>query len=151
MRRGIPVRRSQAADWARFSGGLALPVLVLGVIGWRIGLVPQAALEPVLIVGFVLALLAVGLALFSLADIWKSGAEGARTAIAGLLYAAPVMIILGLVAAAAIAYPRLTDVSTDVDDPPLFRAPGATFEQMRKSSESSLHAAPMTDSLPVSK
>jgi hypothetical protein len=125
MRRGIPVRGARAADWARFSGALALPVLALGVLGLRIGLVPQAALEPVLIVGFVLGLLAVGLAIFSLADIWKSGAEGARTAIAGLAYAAPVMAILGLVAAAAIAYPRLTDVSTDVDDPPLFTAPGA--------------------------
>jgi hypothetical protein len=125
MRRGIPVRRSRAADWARFSGGLALPVLALGVLGTRIGVVPQGALEPVLIVGFVLGLAALGLALYSLADIWKSGAQGARTAIAGIVYAAPVLVILGLVAAAAIAYPRLTDVSTDVDDPPLFSAPGA--------------------------
>jgi hypothetical protein len=125
MRRGIPVQRSRAADWARFSGALALPILVLGVLGLRVGVVPQAALEPVLIVGFVLGLAALGLALYSLADIWKSGAEGARTAIAGLVYAAPVLVILGLVAAAAIAYPRLTDVSTDIDNPPLFTAPGS--------------------------
>jgi uncharacterized protein (DUF1499 family) len=125
MRRGIPIRRSRAAGWARLCGGLALPVLALGVVGMRSGIVPQVALEPVLIVGFVLGLAALGLGLYSLADIWNSGAEGARTAIAGLVYAAPVLVILGLVAAAAIAYPRLTDVATDVDDPPMFTAPGA--------------------------
>ena len=68
---------------------------------------------------------ALGLALYSLADIWISGAEGARVAIAGIVYASPVLVMLGLVAAAAIVYPRLTDVSTDLDDPPRFIAPGA--------------------------
>jgi len=125
MRRGIPVRSSRAAGWSRFCGGLALPVLALGVLGARIGVVPQAALEPVLVVGFVLGVAALGLGLYSIVDIWNSGADGASTAVAGIIYAAPVLVILGLVAAAAIAYPRLTDVSTDTGDPPLFDAPGA--------------------------
>lgn len=120
MRRGIPIRNSRAAGWARLCGGLALPVLALGVLGTRIGMVPQPALEPVLLVGFALGLAALGLGLYSLADIWSSGAEGAWTAIAGILYASPVLVILGFVAAAAIVYPRLTDIATDVNDPPLF-------------------------------
>jgi hypothetical protein len=125
MRRGIPARRSQAAGWARLLGGLALPVLALGVAGARIGLVPQAALPPVLIAGFALGLIALALAFYSLADIWNSGAEGASTAIAGIVYAAPVVVALGVFAAAAVGYPRLTDIATDVDDPPLFTAADA--------------------------
>ncbi len=125
MRRGIPVRSSRAAGWARLSGGLALPVLALGVVGMRVGIVPDVALQPVLIVGFVLGLAALGLAVYSLADIWNSGAEGAWSAVAGILYASPVLVILGLVAAAAIAYPRLTDIATDVSDPPVFTGSGA--------------------------
>ncbi len=125
MRRGIPIRRSRAAGWARLCGGLALPVLALGVLGVRAGFVPQIALQPVLVVGFVLGLGALGLGLYALADIWSSGAGGARSAIAGLIYALPVLVVLGLVAAAAIAYPRLTDIATDVDDPPVFTAPAA--------------------------
>jgi len=125
MRRGIPERSSRAAGWARLAGGLALPVVVLSWVGARTGVVPQIALEPVLVAGFILGCMALGLALYSLADIWVTGAEGARTAIVGIAYASPVLVVLGLVAAAAIAYPRLTDVSTDLTDPPRFFAPGA--------------------------
>jgi hypothetical protein len=134
MRRGIPVRSSEAAGWARLCGGLALPVLALGVLGARIGIVPQEGLQPVLIVGFALGLAALGLAVYSLADIWYSGAEGARIALAGILYASPVLVILGLVAAAAIVYPRLTDIATDRGDPPLLIgqiAPGSKFDATR--------------------
>ena len=130
MRRGIPARRSQAAEWARLLGGLALPVLLLGVAGARIGLVPQAALPPVLVAGFALGLLALTLAFYSLADIWNSGAEGASTAIAGIVYAAPAVLVLGVVAAAAVGYPQLTDIATDVDDPPLFTASGAPLGKL---------------------
>ena len=125
MRRGILERRSRAAGWARLTGGLALPVLVLSVAGARFGVVPQTALEPAIIAGFILGFLSLGLAIYSLADIWITGAEGARLAFAGIVYASPVLLMLGLVAAAAILYPRLTDVSTDLGDPPRFFGPGA--------------------------
>ncbi len=120
MRRNMAIRRSRAAGLARLAGGLALPVLALGVVGMRIGLVPQPALQPVLVAGFVLGLAALGLAIYSLIDIWISGAEGAGSAVVGILYASPVLVVLGLVAAAALAYPRITDVVTDVNDPPKF-------------------------------
>jgi hypothetical protein len=100
-------------------------MLALSVAGARIGVVPQIALQPVVIAGFILGFVALGLALYSLADIWVTGAEGARTAFAGIVYASPVLVTLGLVAAAAVLYPRLTDVSTDLSDPPRFFAPGA--------------------------
>ncbi len=120
MRRNVIVRRSRAASWARLAGGLALPVLALGVIGMRAGVVPQVAVEPVLVAGFALGLAALALAIYSLVDIWGSGAEGAGSAFAGIFYASPVLVILGLVAAAAIIYPRLHDVTTDIADPPQF-------------------------------
>ena len=119
------MRRSRAAGWARLCGGLALPVLAVGVIGTRIGLVPDVAIEPVLVAGFLLGLLALGLACYSLADIWKSGAEGTWVALAGIVYASPVLIVLGLIVTAAFLYPRLNDIATDVDDPPRFTAEGA--------------------------
>jgi len=120
MRRNVTIRRSRAAGFARILGGLALPVLVLGVVGVRFGIVPQIALQPVLVTGFALGIIALGCSLFSLVDIWVSGAEGAGTALVGMFYASPALAILGVVAAAAIAYPRLSDISTDVDNPPRF-------------------------------
>ena len=124
MRRGIPGRRSRAAGWARFFGGLALPVLVLAVAGSRVGVVPSQALEPVVIAGFILGVTALALAAYSLLDIWLSGAEGLGIAIAGIVYASPALAILGLVAAAAVLYPPLKDVSTDPADPPRFAVAG---------------------------
>ena len=120
MRRAYAIRRSRAADWARLCGGLAVPVLILAAIGTRAGLVPAPALLPVLVVGFVLGLLALGIAVYALADIWKNGAEGTRAAVAGIVYALPALTLLGLIATAAIVYPRLTDVTTNTDDPPEF-------------------------------
>jgi len=123
--RRVPDRRSRAADWAKLAGGLALPVLVIGALGARIGIVTTEAILPTLVAGFTLGILALGLGIYALTDIWNSGAGGARAAIFGMVYAAPVIAILGLISAAAIVYPRLTDISTDTDDPPLFAEAGA--------------------------
>jgi hypothetical protein len=95
-----------------------LPVLALAALGVRVGIVPDTAIIPVLIVGFSLSLFAFALAVYALIDIWRSGAEGASSAIAGAVYAAPALVLLAAIAAAAIAYPRLADISTDPADPP---------------------------------
>lgn len=120
MRRTLAARRSRAAGWARLAGGLSVPVLIIGALGSRAGMVPGAALLPVLIVGFALALAAGALAIYALVDIWHSGADGAGAAIAGLVYALPALAALSLVAGAAVYYPRVTDVVTDPEDPPAF-------------------------------
>lgn len=122
MKRAYAVRRSRTAGWARLCGGLAVPVLVLAALGTRVGLIPVAALLPTLIVGFLLALLALGLAIHALADVWNNGAVGARSAVAGLVYASPALALLGLIAVVAVIYPRLTDVTTSPGDPPEFAA-----------------------------
>jgi hypothetical protein len=124
MKRAYAVRRSRAAGWARLCGGLAVPMLVLAALGTRVGLIPAPALLLALILGFVFALLAFGLAVYALADVWNNGARGARIAVAGMVYALPALALLGVVAAAAVVYPRLVDVTTNPDDPPEFSASG---------------------------
>ena len=57
-----------------------------------------------------------------LIDIWNNGAEGTGAAMAGVIYALPALLLLGGVGAAAILYPRLTDITTDLADPPRFEA-----------------------------
>jgi hypothetical protein len=113
------MRRSRAARWARLTGALALPVLVLTALGARTGAVPSGALVPALALGFGLGIVALTFGFYALADIWHSGAEGAGAAIAGVVYAAPVLLLLAAVAAAAFTYPPVIDVSTDPADPPI--------------------------------
>jgi hypothetical protein len=142
MRKGFAERHSRAAGWARLLGGLAVPVLVLTALGTRIGLVPAEALLPALVLGFLLALAAMGIAASALVDVWRSGATGAGPAIAGLVYAAPALILLALVAAAGFLYPRLTDISTDPGAPPGFLQPQA------RSASASNAAAQQGDDYP---
>lgn len=118
MKGGLPVRHSRAAEWSRFAGALAVPVLVIEAIGVRTGTLPAEAVLPVLTLGIGLGILAVSLGAYALADIWKSGSQGLGTAAAGIVYAAPVLVLLALVVLAAIWYPPLNDVSTDLEDPP---------------------------------
>jgi hypothetical protein len=125
MRRGLPVRRSRIAWWSRLIGALALPVLALAALGARLGLVSGEAVLPLIVLGFVLALLAFAFAAAALTDIWRSGAEGAGEAAAGLVYSLPVLLLLGLVVAASLVYPRLTDVSTDPNVPLVLADPAA--------------------------
>jgi hypothetical protein len=120
--RRIPARRSWSADPARLAGGLAVPVLAIAALGGRAGLVPAEAILPVLAIGFLLGAVGLALGIHALTDIWRSGADGARAAISGIIYAAPVIVLLALVATAAIAYPRLTDISTDVENPPVLES-----------------------------
>jgi hypothetical protein len=121
----IAVRRSRAAGWSRSLGALAVPVFALDALGAKVGWVPREAIIPALLLSFVLAIAAWIVAAYALTDIWKSGALGAGSAAAGLLYASPVVAILGVIAALAIIYPRLNDVSTDLEDPPSFTGAAA--------------------------
>ena len=118
MRRGMSVRRSRAAAWARLIGALALPVLVIAAVGRRVGIIPDEAVLAVVGLGFALAVVALVLAAYALVDVWRSGAEGAGMAAAGVFYALPALLLFGAVAAAAVIYPPLNDVTTDPDDPP---------------------------------
>jgi hypothetical protein len=118
MRRGLSVRRSRAAAWARLIGALSLPVLVIDALGRRAGIIPDEAVLAVAGLGFALAAVALVLAAYALVDIWRSGAEGAGIAAAAVFYALPALLLLGAVAAAAVIYPPLHDITTDPDDPP---------------------------------
>ena len=119
MKGSEPHRRAWTADLARFAGALSLPVIVLDAVGTRTGYVPEEAYIAVLSVGFGLAVAALAIGLFALSDIWQSGADGAEAAIGGIVTASPALLALVLVAAAAVFYPRLTDVSTDQVEPPM--------------------------------
>jgi hypothetical protein len=125
MRRGLAVRRLPAAWWSRLIGAITLPVVALAALGSRIGLVPSEAVLPLIVAAFVLALLAVGLAAVALAEIWKSGGEGAGDAVAGVAYALPVLLLLALIVGASLHYPRLTEISTDPGGALAFANPGA--------------------------
>ncbi|MYZ47909.1 DUF1499 domain-containing protein [Propylenella binzhouense] len=118
----VDARRSRAAVLSRRLGAVALPVLALGALGHRLGVVGSDELIIVIVLGFVLATAAFAAGVYAIADIWVSGAEGVGHAIAGIVYAMPALALLGLSLYATAVYPALGDISTDWSDPPQFTA-----------------------------
>jgi hypothetical protein len=74
-----------------------------------------------------IALAAALLAILAFVIIWRSGRKGAGHALAGLLLAISLLAYPAYLAQQAIRLPRLTDISTDLADPPSFSMSRAAF------------------------
>jgi len=117
----IATHRDRLAGFARTAGAMSAPVLVLAGLANRFDLMPFPAVLPVLLTGILLAIVALFTAIFALTRIWQFGGLGTGSAIAGIVYAIPGVLLAGIVIFAVIAYPRIADVTTDADNPPQFR------------------------------
>lgn len=117
---------ARSAIWSRNLAVFALIVALIGVFLSRKGLDPQASLA---IVGasLVLAALAVLSALLAMAVIWRTGFRGIGLALAGIVLSALLFAYPTYLAVQARTEPDVTDVSTDVDDPPSFLATPAVL------------------------
>ncbi|MFE1601118.1 DUF1499 domain-containing protein [Methylobacterium sp. ID0610] len=128
MRRLIaeePVTR--AAPWSLRFAWFALAVVGIALILVRD---PRAETGPALAAlgaGVVVAALAVLLALGAFVRIWNEGARGLGTAVGGLLLAGLVLAYPGYMAARGLMLPRLTDISTDIAEPPAFSRSRAAY------------------------
>ncbi|ALK09671.1 DUF1499 domain-containing protein [Blastochloris viridis] len=118
-RRAIPVERySQLAIWSQRLALFSLPVVALGILMSRLGLVETVAALGVFAAGVAVAALAVLVALAALAAIWNDGYRGLGRAVAGLMIG--LLVVVGPAAMAAFAYrlPAIHDVTTDLNEPP---------------------------------
>ncbi len=112
---------SASALLSRRLAALALAVALIGVVLARAGIDPAAALA-VLGGSVGLAAAAVVSALLAFVVIWRTGRQGAGQAAAGLFLALLLLVLPAYLTARAIRAPRLSDLSTDIADPPVFSA-----------------------------
>ncbi|WP_319772303.1 DUF1499 domain-containing protein [Breoghania sp.] len=118
MRKRLPIRRAKAANYSRFAGVVSIPVIGIAAALHRGGHLDTVALFSVLGFGFALALSAVVAAIAAIAAIWNRGAPGVGDAVFGLICGLIALTPAAAVTTATILYPRLTDISTDLDSPP---------------------------------
>jgi hypothetical protein len=116
-------RRSNLATWSARLASVSIPVLVIAAVGHRADLLDAAATYGAMGVGFTIAALAVIAGLAAFEAIWRDGRKGGRTAMWGVFLGIAVLSLPAIGAWKVIAYPRLVDVSTDLDDPPAFASP----------------------------
>jgi hypothetical protein len=113
-------RRSRLADWSIRLSILAVPVLIIAAIGHRAGMITANATYGVMALGFSLAALAVVAALAAFEAIWRDGRKGLGPALRGFVLGLMILAIPAVGAWKILHYPRLTDVSTDLENPPYF-------------------------------
>ncbi len=116
---------SRAAYRARGIAFFAAVLLVCSGVAHRFGLIETPPFFWLLAIVAILALLAVLLALFGLHRFWQLGVVGGGAATAALLLSLVVLAPYGIGLYRFIAYPRLTDISTNLVNPPSFRVAGA--------------------------
>lgn len=110
---------SRAAIWSRRLAWFSLAVLLLAVLSFRAGEPSIEGLAPI-VAAYALVLLALLLALGAFARIWQAGHRGAGMAAGAFLLSLLLLAPAGYVGFRLVTRPALTDVSTDVDDPPVF-------------------------------
>ena len=148
---------SRAAVWSRQLAGFALAVTLIAMALLRFGSVEPAPGFAALGAGLMLALAAAGCALAAFVRIWTEGRCGFGLAVKGLLLAALILGYPAWFALRALTLPALTDISTDIEDPPLFsrsRAaldarggrvpPDVPIEERRKQREAYPQIAPLS-------
>jgi len=113
-------RRSKLSVWSSRFALVAIPILIIAAIGHRIGTIDATATYSVIALAFSLAALAVVAALAAFESIWRDGRKGFGSALVGLVLGLSILSIPATGAWKIVHYPRLVDISTDVDNPPLF-------------------------------
>ena len=119
---------SRAALWAPRVAWFALAVTLIAVGLIRFQYVELLPGVVALAAGLFLALEAAGLSLLAFFRIWREGRRGVGKAVRGLMLALVILGYPGYYALRAITRPPLTDVSTDIEDPPVFSRSRAALE-----------------------
>jgi len=110
---------SRAALWSRRLAWFALAVLLLSVLAFRMGEPSVEGLAPIVgAYGFVI--LALLLALAAFARIWQAGHRGVGMASTAFLLSLLLLAPALYAGFKFVTLPALSDVSTDIDDPPGF-------------------------------
>ena len=115
----IPVRKSKWARRSHRAGVFAIPILVIGVLGSRFDYFADLETFAIIGTGFLCAFAAVIMAVMAMVGIWNDGDEGLGAALGGLFFGLLGFAPALLLAAAVLIYPQITDVSSDVIEPPI--------------------------------
>jgi uncharacterized protein (DUF1499 family) len=128
MRRTLPPEPwSRAALWSRSVAVFAATVAILAVLLGRLGVIaPVSALASV---GAAVALALVALLLVGAAgvSIWNTGRRGMGAALGGGVIALLTLAYPAWLAIEAVRLPVLSDISTDIANPPYFSLSGDAY------------------------
>ena len=128
IRRAYYARRIQAdpvsrlAVWARRVAGFAVAVMLLAIVIVRAGILEIVPSLATVGGAFILAMIAMLLALAAFVVIWREGLQGFGRAMAALLTGAAILGYPAYLGVKGYRLPAIADITTDPIDPPRFEA-----------------------------
>lgn len=133
----IEERVSPTARWSLRTTLFALPVVVLAIILYRLGILDFQLAMAAFIAGLAVAALGGVIGAIAFFLTWESGWIGIGRALAAMAIAALVLAAPAVVIARGMMLPELSDISTDLEDPPQFRA-----LHLARPREANIHRPP---------
>lgn len=117
---------SRAALWSRRLIWFAITVVLLAILTFRLSEPTLQGLAPIAS-AYGLVLLALLMAILAFLRIWQAGHRGAGMAAQAFVLALAMLAPVAYGGFRLAALPALTDVSTDIDDPPAFSRSSAAL------------------------
>ena len=117
----FPQRRvSKTARWARRLSAFSLVLLVTVGVGHRYGFVETFGFLWTLALVALLAIAGLALAAIGFSQLWRRGDKAGRASLAATLLSLVVLTPYGIAGWLYLNLPALTDISTDLQEPPAF-------------------------------
>jgi len=113
---------SGSAVWCRRIGLFSLQLILAALLMHRFLSMPTPVAQNLIFVGAAGGVCAVLLGLVAIAIIWRKGLGGALSATAGLFAGLLITAMAAATIAFAANFPSISDISTDVQNPPPFKA-----------------------------
>lgn len=121
-------RVAPVAKRARSLGAFSLVLFVVSGLGHRYGLIETVPFLWLLGIVFLIAVVAILAAWLGFLRLWNHGDRAGRASLAGLLLASLTLAPFAAALWMAVWHPALSDVMTDLEDPPSFRLLAAARE-----------------------
>lgn len=115
-------RVAPLAEWAGKVSGFSLVLFVTAGVGHRYGQIETVAFFWILGLVAVLALIGMAMAAGGFTRLWRYGERAGRASLAAMLLSAAVLAPFVAGGWFVLRYPALTDISTDLIEPPQFLA-----------------------------
>jgi len=115
-------RVTRAAGWSRRLSAFSAMLLIVGGLSHRYGLLQSYPFMSVLGVVLAIALAGLALAAYAFARLWTYADLGGWDLSMGAAIALLVLAPFAVSTYRAVVYPMLTDISTDLEDPPVLNA-----------------------------
>jgi uncharacterized protein (DUF1499 family) len=134
------LKDSGVAKIAESMAWISIPLMLIGILLTRARLIEPMAGISIVAAAASLAMSAIAVAVVASIEIWNTGRNGLGAVLRASIVAMLVVAYPGYLAVQSLRLPRITDVSTDIEDAPAFSRTPAVMAARQGHHHSALEA-----------